>query len=345
MSATEAARRPGRRSPGGTAGPALLAALLALAAVPAGAACGGSDLLPRIREEAPAAWSRIAEGSGAPHGAGLLFRVSKRGLRDSFVFGTLHVRDRRATRFPRAVLRALSASRVLVTETVDQVASLRGTALAEFRRTIAARPDQAADALLPEADLARLKRLMGEHGFAPDDTGRLKPSVLALMLDLPPCAAGAPGAGTPLVDAALVRIARRRGLAVVGLESLSEQIAILDPLSAEEQRRLLLALVGLSGYAEDILETSVRRYVEKEPGRLLAWMRSPEMVPRIDAPPIPDRFLDLLLDQRSRRMHDRLGSLLRQGGVFIAVGAAHLPGTTGLLELLARDQFRVTRLD
>jgi uncharacterized protein len=49
-----------------------------------------------------------------------------------------------------------------------------------------------------------------------------------------------------------------------------------------------------------------------------------------------------LLTQRNVRMMDRMRSRLVEGNAFIAVGAAHLPGTDGLLALLERAGWRVT---
>jgi hypothetical protein len=41
-------------------------------------------------------------------------------------------------------------------------------------------------------------------------------------------------------------------------------------------------------------------------------------------------------------MAERMAPMLRQGGAFIAVGAAHLPGETGLLRLIEKAGYRVT---
>ena len=35
---------------------------------------------------------------------------------------------------------------------------------------------------------------------------------------------------------------------------------------------------------------------------------------------------------------------LRTGGVFMAIGSYHLPGEAGMIELLRREGFRVTRI-
>jgi hypothetical protein len=51
-----------------------------------------------------------------------------------------------------------------------------------------------------------------------------------------------------------------------------------------------------------------------------------------------------LIDDRNRVMVARMQGLLARGGAFVAVGAAHLPGDTGVLHLLEREGYQVTKV-
>jgi uncharacterized protein YbaP (TraB family) len=55
-------------------------------------------------------------------------------------------------------------------------------------------------------------------------------------------------------------------------------------------------------------------------------------------------FEKRLLPDRNRIMARHAENVLIDGGAFIAVGAAHLPGETGLLTLLAKRGYAVTRV-
>ena len=51
-----------------------------------------------------------------------------------------------------------------------------------------------------------------------------------------------------------------------------------------------------------------------------------------------------LLEDRNHRMVERMLPRFDEGGAFIAIGAAHLPGESGVLALLERRGYTVTRL-
>jgi uncharacterized protein YbaP (TraB family) len=55
-------------------------------------------------------------------------------------------------------------------------------------------------------------------------------------------------------------------------------------------------------------------------------------------------FDQRLLYDRNARMIERMQPQLKTGAAFIAVGALHLYGDRGLLNLLARDGYRITRV-
>lgn len=59
---------------------------------------------------------------------------------------------------------------------------------------------------------------------------------------------------------------------------------------------------------------------------------------------LADEFQQRLVVDRNHRMAERMQPYLQQGKVFIAVGALHLPGEEGLLNLLEQQGYAVRRL-
>jgi uncharacterized protein YbaP (TraB family) len=310
--------------------------------------CYGHDLFPALKSEAPAAYAAIeAAASVMSFRHGKLFRLSHAGTAPSYVFATLHLSDPRITSFSPRLHAAITDSKVAALETVETGAVLR-VAIAKdrpaWRGATVAGADQRADRLLNRTDFAQFEAVAAGKGIAKSAVHTFKPSVLALMLDLPSCATGLPGAKT-YVDELVANIARENNIPAVGLETLIEQLKVLDGMPRNTAQDLLIAILRQAERGEDVNETMVARYAEGDIGGMLAWLRSAEPIPGVAQAQIPQVFVDRLITQRNYRMRDRALPLLKRGGAFIAVGASHLPGEEGLLSLFERDGFTVETIE
>jgi hypothetical protein len=56
---------------------------------------------------------------------------------------------------------------------------------------------------------------------------------------------------------------------------------------------------------------------------------------------MPERFQKALITDRNKRMANRIADFAGKQPVFIAVGALHLPGEKGVIELLRKKGFLV----
>jgi uncharacterized protein len=56
-------------------------------------------------------------------------------------------------------------------------------------------------------------------------------------------------------------------------------------------------------------------------------------------------FVDRVLVQRNRTMVDRMAGALAEGDALVVVGAAHLPGENGILDLLQRRGFTISTVE
>jgi uncharacterized protein YbaP (TraB family) len=326
-----------------------VASLVALCfATPAESACHGRDIFPILKTLSPLAFARMsAEVEATPFAEGRLFRLVSTAGKISFVFGSLHLSDPRATRISPALAQALETSdevAIEMIETGEDVARLSKDDPARFRATLLAEKERRAERLLTREQLGRLEALTRNRRVAGLPMLDLKASALALLLDLPPCATEEPERPAH-ADARLAEAARRKGAAVLGLETFFEQIDSLDGLTRAEERDLLVATLRQAEQSADVVETTLERYSEGNIGWLLAWMRSAEPFPFAPGGQTPPAFLDRLITRRNVRMRERSLPLLERGGALIIVGAAHLPGAEGLLALLQQAGFAVERIE
>jgi hypothetical protein len=131
-----------------------------------------------------------------------------------------------------------------------------------------------------------------------------------------------------------------------GLESAASQIALLDKLL---DRRLLRAVVETTPDRAAIRKhshDSIAEYcagVEHEP-ELADGVAADELVKYGYSKAELDAFQEDLLYKRNAAWIPLLEKLFEQDRVFIVVGAGHLQGPRGVIELLKKDGYAVTRI-
>jgi uncharacterized protein YbaP (TraB family) len=268
-----------------------------------------------------------------PFSHGLLFRVEAPGKPSSFVFGTLHSNDSRVTAVPAIVTESLAASRYLAPEIL--VAQSGGPEFFEAAQFDDKR--RLADFFDAET-LARIWAALGDAAPAPDVFARLKPWAVLLLLAQPQGQA----AGATL-DEILVEAARRQRLHVIGLEMPQEQVASLDAIPVASQVAIVQWLLAHREQLPAEHEAVVLAWLARD----LAGLATLTGAPGRADPVLARHFAQLtrhLVENRSALMAHRLYLPLREGRVFVAVGAMHLYGRQGLLELIRAQGYRIERV-
>jgi uncharacterized protein YbaP (TraB family) len=265
--------------------------------------------------------------------AGLLWRVTPRGVAASHLFGTLHIDDARAKDFAAPVTAALKNARLFMPELRSDAESGR-----VFAAATQLPPDQSLRAIAGEDLFERVARLLAVHyRIPPRASDRLKPWAAFLQLNQPTRPQG------ETVDALLERLAVEQRKPVEPLESVQEQIDALEAIPAGSQMELLEAQSRHHGEAMAALDRLVALYLAQD----LAGLDRHQRALTDDEPalkPALDDLLEQLLYRRSDRMARRLKAPLQAGRVFVAVGALHLHGERGLAALLAAAGYRVERV-
>jgi uncharacterized protein YbaP (TraB family) len=309
------------------------------------AACEGQDPLAALRVEKPEAYATYkAETARIPNAEGLLWRIEKQNLPPSYLFGTIHMTDSRATELPSQVLEALEES---TTVAVELAAVGDETATAQATRALltrAAEPDSTSPALpfLTDDERHRVVEALGARGMPRQTIHVFKPWFVTMALAIPPCELARKSARLDSVDELIARSARKRGLPVVGLEEETEQLDVITSLAPWILEASLRDLVRSESRNRDLLEMLVSLYVRREVGGLVPAYR--QVILPEENLPASIAFIDALMGSRNNVMRDRAQPLLEEGRAFIAVGALHLPGEGGLVELFRKEGYRLTRV-
>lgn len=267
---------------------------------------------------------------------GLLWRVTKPGIKPSYVFGTIHVADERLSELPEPVGRAFARSTSLMLEFIaDQYDRERFLEAAMFLDA------QTLEEKLGREDFERVLERLRPLGLKPEFVAKLKP--WGVLLNLRSSAGGASGRGGLSVDALLYERARARRLPLHPLEGIEEQVFVFDEFPMDSQVALLRH--SLAHYAEltAMAEATMHAYLARDLAALWriqedAAARHPEIASHHAG------FVKRILHDRSVVMAYRMQRQLRKGEAFIAIGALHLYGGKGVLALLVEDGWRVARV-
>ena len=102
----------------------------------------------------------------------------------------------------------------------------------------------------------------------------------------------------------------------------------------------------LFGRIADTNETLIQLYLQRRLDWILPFGQLALGNRRTPKEAAADReFLKSIMSERNRTMDERAQKYLKEGGLMIAVGALHLPGEDGLVNLLRKRGYTVTAVE
>lgn len=329
---------------------ALCSTLVSLASASAFAkdvSCKGINLIDEMRTKQPELVSKIEQAAGSqPYGRGVLWQVSKPGTEPSFLFGTMHMADPRLIKLPENAEAAFNRSGTLaleITEILDPQ-KMAGQAFNLMKYTNYLDGSTLSQRLIPDQKAMLEKRLADHAGLPWIVVDKMKPWVAMGMIALPACELARKQAGKPFLDMSLGLRARQQGKSIAALETMQGQMAAMDSLPEKIMIDALLDTAKLEGQLDNIFETMIQLYLKGEMGMIWAMMShlGPQGVEQTENASYYAEFQQVIVDERNITMADESAKLIDKGGAFIAVGALHLPGEKGLLNILAQRGYTIS---
>lgn len=260
-------------------------------------------------------------------GGGLLWRITGKDLQSpSYVFGTIHAICPEDYFFTPEMQRAFQSAQRLVME-VD----LNDPLMTDmFQETLLLPQGKAfSDFFESVEECDRFARVLAEKKQIDLEMFKsFKPFVLISALAMK----GLSCETASSYEVNLSRMSKERDMPVSGLESAAFQLSIFDKMDAAFIRNLLW---------ESVADDSVNAKMEKQ------------MVELYKAQDL-DGLYDLVRNSGEFKGHEKefltgrnkawmtlLPNWMKEGACFVAVGAAHLPGESGVLNLLRKAGYSV----
>jgi uncharacterized protein YbaP (TraB family) len=135
------------------------------------------------------------------------------------------------------------------------------------------------------------------------------------------------------IEEALVKIAREDKKEIKGLETMQFQASVFDSIPYEWQAKELLKNIDSFSVSKNEFETMLNFYKNQQMDSINAMLGKSEFG--------SGKYDDLLLTNRNKDWVNQLNRIMKKESVFVAVGAGHLPGNTGLIGLLRKEGYTV----
>ena len=133
----------------------------------------------------------------------------------------------------------------------------------------------------------------------------------------------------------LSHIAKQNGTKINGLETIDFQVSLFDSISLEEQAQLLVS--SLSDKKQESLNIDLYEIYTNQDLEKLAELLFSDSTHQ--------NYNHLLLDKRNKKWIEQILSNSRKKSCVYAVGAGHLPGENGILNLLVQNGFIIRPME
>ena len=268
--------------------------------------------------------------------AQLLWKVSGNGLaRPSYVMGTYHFAPSSMMEKIPGMNQALEGCDVVVGE-IDKEEMTSQEAQMKMGVAMVAPPDSTLDKLFSPEDYAVVEQVFdkyfGTMGVKLSQMNMLKPSAISLQMQALQAMKYFPNIDeSELIDMAVQSRANEMGRPSIGLETVEEQVGLLFDTPLTEQAEGLLDACKKDDLFVMQSSALVEAYMSQDLAKIEEVMTDTS-IGGDDA-----ETMDALLYNRNRDWVVKLEKMMPERAALICVGAGHLPGEQGLLQLL-RDR-------
>ena len=273
--------------------------------------------------------TNVSPSPAAASAKTLLWKVSGKYLeKPSYLFGTMHIlceEDAKLSENLKAIIR--DTEQIFFEIDMDNTQEMMG-ALKFLSMNDGKRISQ----LLSQEDYEKVKKFFDDNKsmipFSMMD--RFKPYFVSSMIGEQMMACES----TKGMETQIMAEADKYEKEIHGLETIAFQAGIFDSIPYEKQARDLVMYVDSIDSYKSVLKSMTDVYREQDLEKMEKLM--------LKSDPGMEQYMDLLLYDRNRRWIDLMLSNMVERSTLFAVGAGHLPGNQGVIELLRKRGYDVT---
>ena len=270
-----------------------------------------------------AAFFSIAQ---APVEKSLLWKIEGNGLSQaSYLYGTIHIMCPDDINISDKLLSAFSGTEQLYLELdLDDP-----NTMLKMMTGMMMNDGGSLKTLLPEKDYDSVSTIFQKKtGMPLNMLNNAKPILLMSMVY--PSLLGCTPQGW---EQAIMKMAKEKDMEVFGLEKVEEQISVLDSIPYEVQADMFLKTMYNLDSAKLSFDKMVEVYKKQDIQEMINMTSSDEDF---------GEYEEVMLKNRNHNWIPVIEKAMHEKPTFFAVGAAHLGGDIGVINLLRKQGFKVT---
>jgi uncharacterized protein YbaP (TraB family) len=264
-------------------------------------------------------------GSAFGQESSLLWKISGNGLeKESFLFGTIHIICKSDFKMDERITSALESTEQLILE-LDMSdpqlqLKMQQVSMNPGMKNIQGEMDEASATTLDEF-------LLKNYGAGLAQLGVLKPFVLTSMVLIK----ALPCTEIESYETFFTTKATEGGVPISGLETVEFQVGVFDQIPQKMQLDELGKMLS-EDYSQNEFQTMISTYLSEDIFALDQTMNSSGMMAD---------YRSILLDERNKSWIPQIEEAMKSKPVFVAVGAGHLAGEFGVINLLKNAGYTV----
>ncbi len=257
----------------------------------------------------------------------LLWKIEGKNLKKpSYLFGTIHIIPQKDYFEPKGMMESLEKSDLFVGELNLSDSSAIGM---EVMTNMAMKNDTTLDMLLSPKEYKKLDSFfVSKMGMGLELFKSFKPILLSTML-LPLTS----GEEVTSYEMELLKKANQKAIPMAGLESVAEQMSFIDKLPYAYQAKELMKVMD-GDVKDDDFTVLIEAYKSQNIDLLAEEIKKQTQSSLA--------MEGILLNDRNKHWIPKIEDLISKQSCFFAVGAGHLGGIEGVINLLKQKGYKLS---
>ncbi len=265
----------------------------------------------------------------------LLWKIEHEDLdQPSYLFGTIHMIPKEEYFLPTGFEEAFAKTTDVVFEIdLDDMSGI--SSMMGMLSNLMMNDGMTLSKLLTEAEYKEVADYFEDMGLPMFLLGKVKPMFLSMLAEVNMDPSSLQSENIVSYEMELYQKAQTTKKEVSGLETMKYQMSLFDSIPYKDQAMMLLEAVRGTSTESDMFDETVALYKTQNIEGMVAMVGESEAGK-------DSNFEDILLNNRNRNWIPVMSDMMKTESVFFAVGAGHLAGPSGVINLLKKQGYKLT---